>query len=52
VGTLYERTAPIEQHDLTVFDVYHVAYAAHDPVVSSDQSFDDVTDDCIPIEET
>ena len=42
----------VDQHGLTAFDAYHVAYADEDPIVSSDASFDDGTDDRVPIEES
>ena len=41
----------MEQHGLTAFDAYYVACADEDPIVSSDASSDDVTDDRVPIEE-
>jgi predicted nucleic acid-binding protein len=48
---LFQAADYMEQYDLTAFDAYHVAYANHDPIISSDKSFDEVTDDRIPIEE-
>ena len=42
----------MEQHDLTAFDAYHVACADEDRIVSSNASFDDVTDDRVPIEKS
>ena len=42
----------MEQHGLTAFDAYHVACADEDPIVSSNASFDDVTDDRVPIEKS
>ncbi|QLG50281.1 type II toxin-antitoxin system VapC family toxin [Natrinema halophilum] len=41
----------MEQNELTAFDAYHVAYADEDPLVSSDELFDDATDNRIAIEE-
>jgi hypothetical protein len=40
------------QHGLTAVDAYHVAYAGDDTIASSDTSFDDVTDDRLPIDES
>ena len=48
---LFQAADYMEQYDLTAFDAYHLAYADHDPIISSDNSFDDVTDDRIPIEQ-
>ena len=42
----------MKQHGLTAFDACHVACADEDPIVSSDASFDDVTDDRVPIEKS
>ena len=50
-SVLFRAADYVEQHGLTTFDAYHVAYADEDPIVSSDTSFDDVTDDRVPIEE-
>jgi predicted nucleic acid-binding protein len=47
---LFQAADYMEQFGLTAFDAYHLAYADHDPIISSDNSFDDVTDDRIPIE--
>ena len=51
-SVLFRAADYVEQHGLTTFDAYHVAYADEDPIVSSDASFDDVTDDRVPIEES
>lgn len=48
---LFQAADYMDQYDLTAFDAYHVAYANHDPIISSDKSFDDITTDRIPIEE-
>ncbi|MCL9812410.1 type II toxin-antitoxin system VapC family toxin [Natranaeroarchaeum aerophilus] len=48
---LFQAADYMEQHGVTAFDAYHLAYAGDDPVVSSDTAFDTVTDDRIPIEE-
>lgn len=48
---LFQAADYMEQDGLTAFDAYHLAYADEDPVISSDKSFDDVTDDRIAIEE-
>ncbi|WP_254522775.1 type II toxin-antitoxin system VapC family toxin [Natrinema caseinilyticum] len=47
---LFQAADYMEQDELTAFDAYHVAYADEDPLVSSDKSFDDVTDGRIAIE--
>jgi len=47
---LFQAADFMEQFGLTAFDAYHLAYADHDPIISSDNSFDDVTDDRIPVE--
>ena len=49
---LFQAADYMEQHGLTAFDAYHVAYANGDPIISSDKSFDDVTDDRISLEDT
>ena len=48
---LFQAADYMEQYGLTAFDAYHLAYADHGPIISSDNSFDDVTDDRIPIEQ-
>ena len=48
---LFQAADFMEQFGLTAFDAYHLAYADHDPIISSDNSFDQVTDDRIPIEQ-
>jgi len=48
---LFQAADYMEQFGLTSFDAYHVAYADNDPIISSDKSFDDVTDSRISIEE-
>ena len=48
---LFQAADFMEQFGLTAFDAYHLAYADHDPIISSDNSFDDVTDARIPIEQ-
>ncbi|SDK89729.1 type II toxin-antitoxin system VapC family toxin [Natronorubrum texcoconense] len=48
---LFQAADYMEQDGLTAFDAYHAAYADEDPIVSSDKSFDDITDDRIAIEE-
>jgi PIN domain. len=47
---LFQAADYMEQFGLTAFDAYHLAYADHDRIISSDNSFDDVTDDRILIE--
>ena len=49
---LFQAADYMELHGLTAFDAYHVAYADENPIISSDNSFDDITDDRIPIEES
>ncbi len=48
---LFQAADYMDEDGLTAFDAYHVAYAEEDPIVSSDKSIDDVTDDRIAIEE-
>lgn len=48
---LFQAADYMEQDGLTAFDAYHAAYADEDPIISSDKSFDDITDDRIAIEE-
>ena len=48
---LFQAADYMEQFGLTAFDAYHLAYADHDSIISSDNSFDDVTDARIPIEQ-
>jgi len=48
---LFQAADYIAEYGLTAFDAYHIAYADHDPIVSSDTAFDDVTDGRIAIEE-
>lgn len=47
---LFQAAAYMEQHGLTAFDAYHLAYADGDPVCSSDTAFDGVADERIRIE--
>lgn len=49
---LFQAADYMDQYGLTAFDAYHVAYADHDPIISSDKSFDDVTAKRISIEKT
>jgi predicted nucleic acid-binding protein len=51
-SVLFQAADYMEEHGLTAFDAYHVAYAGDDTIVSSDTSFDDVTDDRLPIDES
>ncbi len=48
---LFQAADYMEQYGLTAFDAYHIAYADHDPILSSDKAFDDVTEHRISIEE-
>lgn len=48
---LFQAADYMEQYGLTAFDAYHIAYADHDRIISSDQSFDDVTEKRISIEQ-
>jgi predicted nucleic acid-binding protein len=49
---LFQAADYMEQDGLTAFDAYHVAYAGESPIISSDKSFDEITDDRIPIEKS
>ncbi|AKH96894.1 type II toxin-antitoxin system VapC family toxin [Halanaeroarchaeum sulfurireducens] len=49
-SVLFQAADYMENDDLTAFDAYHIAYASQDPIISSDTSFDRVTDDRISIE--
>lgn len=49
---LFQAADYMDMYGLTAFDAYHVAYADHDPIISSDKSFDDVTAKRISIEKT
>jgi predicted nucleic acid-binding protein len=49
---LFQAADYMEQHGLTAFDAYHLAYADGDSLISSDTAFDELTDDRISIEET
>ena len=51
-SVLFQAADYMDQDGLTAFDAYHVAYAGDDTIVSSDTSFDDVTDDRLPIDES
>ena len=51
-SVLFQAADYMDQHGLTAFDAYHVAYTGDDTIVSSDTSFDDVTDDRLPIDES
>lgn len=48
---LFQAADYMDQFGLTAFDAYHVAYANDNPIISSDTSFDEVTDNRIAIEE-
>jgi len=48
---LFQAAEYMEQHGLTAFDAYHLAYADSDPIISSDNAFDNVTAERISIEE-
>jgi len=48
---LFQAADYMEQYGLTAFDAYHVAYADSDPIISSDNALDAITDDRISIEE-
>ena len=51
-SVLFQAADYMDQHGLTAIDAYHVAYAGDDTFLSSDTSFDDVTDDRLPIVES
>ena len=48
---LFQAADYMDQHGRTAFDAYHLAYADTDPLISSDNAFDAITDDRISIEE-
>ncbi|WP_128904952.1 type II toxin-antitoxin system VapC family toxin [Halorubrum amylolyticum] len=48
---LFQAADYMDRYGLTAFDAYHLAYADADPIVSSDNAFDEITDDRIRIEE-
>ncbi|WP_050032521.1 type II toxin-antitoxin system VapC family toxin [Halorubrum halophilum] len=48
---LFQAADYMDQHGRTAFDAYHLAYADTDPIISSDNAFDAVTDDRVPIED-
>lgn len=48
---LFQAADYMDQYDLTAFDAYHIAYADEEPIISSDNSFDEVTENRIPIEQ-
>jgi len=50
-AVLFQAADYMDQHGITAFDAYHLAYADSDPIVSSDNAFDALTDDRISIEE-
>ena len=52
IDTEVTYSSHMEQHGLTAFDAYHVACDDEDPIVSSNASFDGVTDDRVPIEKS
>ncbi|AOW80065.1 hypothetical protein HTSR_0880 [Halodesulfurarchaeum formicicum] len=49
-SVLFRAADYMDQHGLTAFDAYHVAYADSDPIVSSDKQIEAVTDRRIAIE--
>lgn len=49
---LFQAAHYMTQHDLTAFDAYHLAYAGDDSLISSDNAFDGLADERIPLEET
>lgn len=48
---LFQAADYMDQLGFTAFDAYHVAYAASDPIISSDKKFDEVTDHRIWLED-
>ena len=50
-SVLFQAADYMDQHGVTAFDAYHLAYADSDPIVSSDNAFDSVTRERISIEE-
>ena len=51
-SVLFQAADYMDQDGLTAFDAYHVASAGDDTIVSSDTSFDEVTDERLPIDES
>lgn len=49
-AVLFQAADYMDQYGLTAFDAYHLAYADGDKMISSDRSFDDITENRIPIE--
>ena len=49
-SVLFQAADYMNQHGLTAFDAYHVAYAAEDPIISSDKRIGRVSGERIPIE--
>lgn len=49
-SVLFQAADDMDEDGLTAFDAYHLAFAAEDPLVSSERGFDEVADDRIPIE--
>lgn len=48
---LFQAADYMDRYGLTAFDAYHIAYADEEPIISSETSFDDITENRIPIEE-
>ena len=49
-SVLFRAADYMNRHGLTAFDAYHVAFAAEDPIISSDNRIDRATAERIPIE--
>lgn len=41
---LFQAADYMAQDDLTAFGAHHIAYAGEDPLISSDNAFDDIAD--------
>lgn len=48
---LFQAADYMDEHGLSAFDAYHVAYAGDDAIASSDKAFDDVAKERIAIED-
>lgn len=49
-SVLFQAADYMDQHGLTAFDAYHVAYAGTDPIIASDTQIGAISDRRIPIE--
>lgn len=49
---LFQAADFMDAHEMTAFDAYHAACAGDDPIISSDQAYDALGMDQIPLEPT